>query len=39
VCLELIETPHTGLLGLLDEVCLFPKGTEDMFARKVPAYT
>ena len=34
-CLALIEKNRTGVIALLDETCIFPKGTDPMFARKL----
>ena len=34
-CLSLIEKSRTGIIALLDETCIFPKGTDPMFARKL----
>jgi myosin-5 len=34
-CLDLIEGKPTGILALLDEQCLFPKGNDESLANKL----
>ena len=34
-CLSLIERSRTGIIAILDETCIFPKGDDPMFARKL----
>jgi hypothetical protein len=34
-CVELIDSPKNGLFSLLDEECLFPKGTDSSYCEKL----
>ena len=34
-CIALIERSRTGIIAILDETCIFPKGDDPMFARKL----